>query len=140
FIYKGLDGIVRHTALRFDPRPLSIDGKSARFRFDLRPQERISIFLSVACEQGGAEPGRPAHFLPCLREARHALRDSTKRAAAVECSNEVFNEVLCRSMADIYMLLTDTEHGPYPYAGIPWFSTAFGRDGIITALEMLWID
>ncbi|MAM95479.1 amylo-alpha-1,6-glucosidase [Parvibaculum sp.] len=140
FIYKGLDDIVRRTVLRFDPQPRSVDDRSAHFRFDLMPQERMSFFLSVACEQGSAAPERPAHFLPALREARRALRRSTKRAASVESSNEVFNEVLCRSMADIYMLLTDTECGPYPYAGIPWFSTAFGRDGIVTALQMLWVD
>src|SRR6201987_2364369 len=68
------------------------------------------------------------------------MRRSTVGATSIETSNNIFNEVLCRSMADLNMLMTDTPQGRYPYAGIPWYSTTFGRDGVITALQMLWFD
>ena len=68
------------------------------------------------------------------------MRHATAGITSIETSNNIFNEVLCQSMADLNMLMTETPEGRYPYAGIPWYSTTFGRDGLITAMQMLWID
>ena len=73
-------------------------------------------------------------------QAADELRTSKSRTCEIHTSNEQFNDWLSRSLADLYMMLTETPQGPYPYAGVPWFSTPFGRDGIITALQMLWLD
>jgi len=51
-----------------------------------------------------------------LRAARGELRAATRNATTVETSNEIFNETLCRSMADLHMLMTDTPQGRCPYA------------------------
>src|SRR6202030_197058 len=81
---------------------------------------------------------RPVSFQRGLRAVHRERRQGWRDGTTIETSNQIFNEVLCRSMADLHMLITDTPQGRYPYAGIPWYSTTFGRDGLITALQMLW--
>jgi len=68
------------------------------------------------------------------------MRSKRRVGAVVQSSGRVFNDWLTRARADIALLTTDLDTGPYPYAGIPWFSTAFGRDGIVSATQMLWLD
>jgi glycogen debranching enzyme len=133
--YYGLDNKLRRTTLTFDPAPERLSTGSALFNVQLDPGETKRIFLAVSCD---ATQARPVPFLPGLIAARRELRRSARDQTSVETSNDRFNEMLCRSAADLAMLMTDTPQGRYPYAGIPWFSTTFGRDGLITALQMLW--
>ena len=136
--YKGLDGKARATAMHFDPRPTRLAVHAATYHFDLAPQQASSLFVAASCNK--PVPFKPVPFFRGLLAHRREMRQSTAGATSIETSNDIFNEVVCQSMADLNMLMTDTPQGRYPYAGIPWYSTTFGRDGIITALQMLWID
>jgi glycogen debranching enzyme len=138
--YLGLDDRRRATTLRFEPAPDRLSSNLATFVFDLDPKRQKTLLLEISCDSAGAVEALHRAIFRALREARRALRTSSSRAAAMITSNDIFNETLRRSISDLYTLITETPEGPFPYAGIPWFSTVFGRDALITSLETLWLD
>ena len=138
--YLGLDGVERVANLAFEPAPNHLDDTTALFELSLGPGQGARLLLRIACDLPSQGDTLARRFYTSLRTARRTLRQSSGRAASLDSSNSLFNEMARRSVADLYMLITETEHGPYPFAGIPWFSTPFGRDGLLTALFTLWID
>ena len=136
--YRGLDGVVRHTVFEFDPPPHRLAARQAQWEVALPPGGRRRFELAVRCEKGSrsSHATREGRFAEIERERRR--REA--RSVRLYSSNENFNDWLHRSRVDLDMLVTETPEGPYAYAGIPWFSTAFGRDGLITALQCLWLD
>jgi glycogen debranching enzyme len=126
--YEGLDGVVRRTRLVFDPPPSELSAGLARWELELEPHASARIDVRSESHPGGAANAAAA------RPGRPRLD-----ACAISTSNASTNRWLSRSRADLAMMITDTAQGPYPYAGVPWFSAPFGRDGIITALECLWL-
>ncbi len=139
--YLGLDGVERVTRLDFEPAPTHLDTATAFFDLSVGPGEGVRSALRISCDRRSDEKnGVGRQFYSSLRSARRALRTSSGRAASLDSSNSLFNEFARRSVADLYTLLTETTFGPYPFAGIPWFGTPFGRDGILTALFALWVD
>src|SRR5262249_50322047 len=133
--YEGLDAQLRQTVLSFDPPPAEITATTASYRLTLGPKEVTSTYCTIAC--GAPEPPKAVSFARGLRAVHRNRLAVSSNAATVETSNDLLNEVLCRSMSDLYMLMTSTPQGRYPYAGIPWYSTTFGRDGLITAADAL---
>jgi glycogen debranching enzyme len=94
--------------------------------------------MTIASDGGTEQPSRAAFFNALKkgkREARHHIRALNR----LETSNAAFDAWAERAAADLSLLITDLETGPYPYAGIPWFSVPFGRDAVVTALQVLWI-
>ena len=139
FEYHGLDGVTRHTVVQIEPAPIVATGQ-CRVELTVQPGQRRDVYVAVVCS-------RTAHPLPLAEQFDEALAQATvamdrlrSRLAGVRTSSDLFDEWLERSRTDIAMMITQTPHGPYPYAGIPWFSAMFGRDGIITALSVLWAD
>ncbi len=137
--YEGLDGEVRRTRLTFSPPPSELTDSLASFDLRLPPRGEQTLDLTVAFEAGREEP-RPVPFTEALERSAATLEARRAGAASVHTSNERFDDWLGRSVTDLQMMATETKHGLYPYAGVPWYSTVFGRDGIITAYQNLWND
>jgi glycogen debranching enzyme len=139
FAYRGLDDEERCTVVDWSETPSAAAPGSARFDYELDAQSAASLFVSVRCEREG-RPVAARAFEIAHTEAGDALEAAQAAFATIETSSERFNQWVRQSAADLRMLTANTPYGPYPYAGVPWFSTPFGRDGIITALQTLWIN
>ncbi|GKS59883.1 amylo-alpha-1,6-glucosidase [Nitrospira sp.] len=137
--YEGLDGVVRRTHVQWDPTPDRLSETEAVFNCRLAPKESMMIALTVTCERQGS-PVEPRSYDQACAEMSRMIEACVSQECEITTSSWQFNNWLHRSRSDLYMMFTDTPQGLYPYAGVPWFSTPFGRDGIITALEYLWVN
>ncbi len=162
--YVGLDRVARRVRIAFSPAPSKLFADRADYSVELPAQACVSIYLSVAVEvealAGAADKAlsagimQPPHCLAdsdgqrvgraavraALVDAHIVMRERRRVTASVRSSNPLFNAWINRSIADLGLLTTDLPSGPYPYAGIPWFSTPFGRDAVITSLQTLWLQ
>jgi glycogen debranching enzyme len=137
--YRGLDAEERWTSVQWSDPPAEMSSHLIRFDFRLLPQQSTSMSLEVRCGQGLRSRRQHRAYDAAAAEAAASLADARRHYCVVEGSSERFNRWVRRSAADVRMLTTTTARGEYPYAGVPWFSTPFGRDGIITALQLLWV-
>jgi glycogen debranching enzyme len=134
--YLGLDGVRRETRIELNITPATITAQQIRVPLGLAPGEQTNLTFDVLCRVGG-------ETISACSEAdaanQLALQGAEIAEVEISTSNEQFNDWINRSVADLRMLVANTPEGMYPYAGVPWFSTIFGRDGLVTGLEYLWV-
>jgi glycogen debranching enzyme len=139
FAYRGLDAVERRCCISFSEPPARLGPDHAEFMFSLPKGQKIDLYIEVGeAVDDAPDAGR---WRLCGVMAQLQMRKRRRSGASVRVPrNPLYNQWLDQSRADVALLTTDLPTGPYPYAGVPWFSTPFGRDGIITAWQMLWLD
>jgi glycogen debranching enzyme len=138
FRYRGLDEVVRSSTVAFSRAASGVDGQAFEFLLQLAPGAHDEVFVEVGVDAD--EPPTRARHRTAAAQARRRMRARGRRGARVRSNGPLFDAWMQRSRSDLALLTSELETGPYPYAGIPWFSTPFGRDAVVTALQTLWLD
>lgn len=137
--YIGNDGIKRTSVFHITTDvEYIIKNNKILFTLNLELQKPLRITYSL-CFVSGEKLSEVINY----NEAKYLIEQERNKTsilfANITTSNEKFNHWINRSKADLLSLLAQTETGKYPYAGVPWYNTPFGRDGIITGIETLWL-
>ena len=138
FAYRGLDGVLRRSVVQASVAPARFADDALEFEVLLPPGAGTELYLEVGTEPA-PDPGRQ-RFRDAAANARWRMRTRQRRGARLRSGAPLFQDWLQRSRSDLALLTSELDTGPYPYAGIPWFSTPFGRDAVITSLQMLWLN
>jgi glycogen debranching enzyme len=125
--YRGVDQVERETSFKFMPPADHILPDLASWQLQLTPGHAVELRIIVKVTSSDQR-----------QFAATGAHTSQELLLPSLCTDDpLFNRLLTQGMHDLQMLSTLTPHGHFPYAGIPWFSCPFGRDGLITCLEFL---
>jgi glycogen debranching enzyme len=133
--YEGADGVVRSLEAGFDPAPKKLTASEARYDLLLEPQTSISVETSFRPKVGEVRP-----VVASLSDLEHEYSSWRKKCTRFRVSNGQLQLYLDRAVLDLRMMQTDQGDGTATFdAGVPWFSTLFGRDALITAYQALTV-
>jgi glycogen debranching enzyme len=143
FAYRGLDDVMRCTRVAFalSPDRVDVDGEvvTVVFRLHLGPYQTKLVGMTVEPIVADDRPP-PMEFDVAVHELRRSYEDWERESTQIVTDNEVFDQLLDRSLRDLRALFTQTPEGGTLAAGIPWYVTLFGRDSLIAAHQLLMVN
>ncbi|MBF2074971.1 MAG: amylo-alpha-1,6-glucosidase [Synechococcales cyanobacterium C42_A2020_086] len=142
--YQALDGALVESRIQFSHRkPDRFSGFTAIWQLSLDSHEtqqigyRLQPLINSRAASGVSAP-------MTLRQAMAAEsmeeQNWCSSVTRIRSDNRAFNQVIERAEQDIYLLRQTFGKDKILAAGIPWFSTLFGRDSIIAAAQTLILD
>ncbi len=144
FFYLGGDDVPRSLAVHFDPPPTGVKGNAVQFRLTLQPNESVQMRIALAV--GESDPMENAlcarasvrRDLPTIaRVARSECEEWMQHETEVHSDSLLLTRVMRRSLLDLHMLKTRIAGDQFFAAGVPWFTTLFGRDSLLTSLQTM---
>ena len=143
FGVDGLDRVRRITRIAFGAQPdsLTTSGRlvTAIFRVHLGPYQTKLVGMTIEPVIGDVEPPG-ADFDVAVHELRRSYEEWERESTQIVTDNELFNQLLDRSLRDLRALYTQTGGGNILAAGIPWYVTVFGRDALIASHQLLMVN
>jgi glycogen debranching enzyme len=142
--YQGLDGSVMESRIEFHHRtPDSFKGYTAIWQLELQSHESIKLGYRLQMLMNNRPVSRvdaPVTLVQAkaaeLMEEQHWVHQSTR----ISSDRSMFNQAISRAEQDAYLLRQTFGKGKVLSAGVPWFSTLFGRDSIIAASQTLMLN
>ena len=144
FAYDGADGYARRLSVAFSPAPNVRRARSVGYgvEFDRLESREIHVTLTVSevrskskeARPSGVQPGAPADPKQVLPDAS---ADWFSGWPEIQSDSLLLNQVVERARRDLESLHTSIRGEGFFAAGIPWFTTLFGRDSLITGLQVL---
>jgi glycogen debranching enzyme len=151
--YRGLDGSVRSVAVAFAPAPRSLEEVGAgrvraTFQMTLTPGSKHYVHLHAVPKIHGEEAAGlpvasvvPKSFKLALAKNYEDYNRWKQRCTSFYCDDPLFNQLLNRTVTDIYSLSADYPGiGRIVEAGVPWYAAPFGRDALIVAWQTMWVN
>jgi glycogen debranching enzyme len=143
FCYHGADGYERDLDVRFSPEPDEVEDTKIVFQLDLEPAETKQILVSLTVSEAknpdeeNSKPDNEPSLQGITEYLKRVSDEWLESHTHVHSDSLLLNQIIERSLRDLRMLRNNLDEEEYFAAGVPWFTTLFGRDSAITALETL---
>lgn len=142
--YQGLDGALMESRIQFNScQPDEVNNGTALWRIYLNPGVsttlgyRVHLFTN---DQLASTVSAPLSFDQAKAEELLEEHQWRQQITHIQTDNKYLNQVIDKAVQDVYLLRQTFAGSRFLSAGVPWFSTLFGRDSLIAASQTLVLD
>jgi glycogen debranching enzyme len=142
--YQGIDKILLESRIQFVQRkPDLLKGHTAIWRLNLASHETCTLgYRLQMLSRNQSASGVSAPVTLAQAKAAELMEEQTweNQATQIQTDKNTFNRLIDRAKQDVYVLRQTFGQNKALSAGVPWFSTLFGRDSVIAASQLLMLD